>query len=198
MHIVAGEKFLCKNVHMSLKFVLLTMLNRESRSGYDLVRTFDTAVGYFWNASHQQVYRELAALTDARLVKFRQVKQEDKPDKKIYSLTLSGQKALQQWLETPLKSQKSKDLLLVKLLNAGSENLTLFTDELERNIESSLELQATYLEIEKNHYSAKQRRSLQPDQIMIYVALRKGILSIEAHLSWLRETKKLLAKTFDA
>lgn len=182
---------------MSLKFVLLTMLNRESRTGYDLVRTFDTAVGYFWNASHQQVYRELASLTEARLVKFRQVKQEEKPDKKIYSLTSSGRNALQQWLETPLKPQKSKDLLLVKLLNARSENLTLFTDEIERNIERSEKLQATYLEIEKTHYSPKQRRTLPHDQIMIYAALRKGILSIEAHLSWLREIKTLLGRSFE-
>ncbi len=181
---------------MSLKFVLLTLLDREPRTGYDLVRTFDTAVGYFWNASHQQVYRELGALADARLVKFKQIEQEDKPDKKVYSLSSSGQKALRLWLENPLKAQKNKDLLLVKLLNANSTNLSLMREELQRNIHDSEILQATYLEIEQRFYSARQLRSLPDNQVMIYAALRKGILSIEAHLAWLKEVDKLLGKTF--
>lgn len=182
---------------MSLKFVLLTLLEREPRTGYDLVRTFDTAVGYFWNASHQQVYRELAALSEARLLKFKQIKQDDKPDKKIYSLSSSGKSALQHWLENPLKAGKTKDLLLVKLLNANSDNVELMQRELTGNIARSKELQAIYHSIEKQYYSTRQLKQLPDSEIMTYAALRKGILSIDAHLVWLNEVEKLIARTFD-
>jgi len=181
---------------MSLKFVLLTLLDREPGTGYDLVRTFDSAVGYFWNASHQQVYRELGTLSDAGLVKFKLVEQEDKPDRKIYSLNADGKKALQNWLENPIKEHKIKDLLLVKLVNTNKRNAVFMLEELERNALASKKIAGTYLEIEKMYYSAKQLRSLPDDQVMIYAALRKGILGMNAHLAWLDEVQKLIRKTF--
>lgn len=181
---------------MSLKYVLLTLLERESRTGYDLVRTFDSAVGYFWNASHQQVYRELGALSDAKLLKFKQIKQDDKPDKKIYSLSGTGKTALHDWLENPLKAGKTKDLLLVKLMNANSDNTSQMQRELRANKQRSAEMQATYHAIEQQYYSPNQLKSLPDDQVMIYAALRKGILSINAHLAWLDEVETLMNKAF--
>jgi len=177
---------------MSLKFVLLTLLDIEPRSGYDLVRTFDSAVGYFWNASHQQVYRELGNMCDAKLLKFKEIKQDHKPDKKIYSVSNTGRRELQKWLSNPIKEHKNKDLLLVKLLNANKDTAELMLEELERNTEASRNIQQTYLGIEKMYYSPKQRRVLKDDQVMIYAALRKGILYIDAHLAWLEETKGLI------
>ena len=180
---------------MSLKFVLLTLLDIEPRTGYDLVRTFDTAVGYFWNASHQQVYRELGSMCDAKLLKFKEIQQDHKPDKKIYSLSKTGKTELQNWLTNPIKQQKNKDLLLVKLLNTNADNVHLMLEELERNTQASRTTLETFLGIEKMYYSAKQRRLMEVDQVMIYAALRKGILYIESHLLWLDEVKGLIKKT---
>ncbi len=182
---------------MSLKYVLLTLLEREPRTGYDLVRTFESAVGYFWNASHQQVYRELAGLSESGLLRYKQIKQDDKPDKKIYSLSSTGKSALQDWLENPLKPGKTKDLLLVKLLNANSDNLELMQRELTGNMTRSKELQAIYHSIEKQYYSPVQLKQLPDSEIMTYAALRKGILSIDAHLVWLNEVERLIADTFE-
>jgi len=183
-------------MRMSLKFVLLTLLNKEPASGYDLVRTFDSAVGYFWNASHQQVYRELGVLSDAKLVRFKQVKQVDKPDKKIYSISATGKRALHDWLEDPLKKQKTKDLLLVKLLSTTDENAALMQAELKRLVANSQQLQATYQDIESTYYTPTLLRAVPDDGIMVYAALRKGILSIEAHLTWLEEVQMLITNRF--
>ena len=46
---------------MSLAHAVLTSLIEKSSSGYDLARRFDKSIGYFWHATHQQIYRELAA-----------------------------------------------------------------------------------------------------------------------------------------
>ena len=41
---------------MSLKHAILTLLESQPGSGYDLVKRFKDGLGYFWNAKHQQVY----------------------------------------------------------------------------------------------------------------------------------------------
>ena len=53
---------------MSLKHAMLVSLAERPASGYDLVRRFDRSVGYFWRASHQQIYRELPKLEAAEWV----------------------------------------------------------------------------------------------------------------------------------
>ena len=177
---------------MSLKYVLLTLLHRKQQTGYEIVRSFDSAIGYFWNASHQQVYRELGTLTDARLVRFRQIKQAEKPDKKIYTISAMGKKELQAWLETPVKAQVNKDLLLVKLLNTTEKNVSLMLDEINEGIRRSEQLSKVYNHIEEQYYSANQLRGLALEDKMLYVALRKGLHGVEAHMKWLCEVRLML------
>ena len=50
---------------MSLPHAVLTSLLEKSTSGYDLARRFDKSIGYFWHATHQQIYRELARMEGA-------------------------------------------------------------------------------------------------------------------------------------
>ncbi len=181
-------------MHMALKFVLLTLLDRERQTGYEIVKTFESAVGYFWSASHQQVYRELSKLTDENLVKFTSIKQGDKPDKKVYRITASGKQDLQQWLQAPVKASPGKDLLLVKLLNLRAENVAVLLEELDRAIKSAEERAAVYSGIKKTYYSKEQRASLALEDLALYLALKKGIGSVAAHIKWLRETRAEIAE----
>ena len=172
---------------MSLKFVVLTLINKKPQTGYEIVKTFDSAVGYFWHASHQQVYRELGQLADAQLVSFKVQQQEERPDKKIYRVTAQGRKALKLWLETPLKRAGVKDALLVKLLSTEWIGNTVLLGDIEREIQHSRSLLSTYKSIETRYYSAGQLAKLAASDRILYLALRKGILGIEAHLTWLSE-----------
>lgn len=176
-------------MHMALKFVLLTLLDRERRTGYEIVKTFDSAVGYFWSASHQQVYRELSKLTENELVRFTSVKQGDKPDKKVYRITTSGKRELHQWLHEPVKELPTKDLLLVKLMNLRQDNVPVILQQLDQAIEQSEERAGVYKGIEQMYYSPAVRESLALEDLALYLALRKGISSVTAHLKWLRETR---------
>ncbi|MFK7854668.1 MAG: PadR family transcriptional regulator [Granulosicoccus sp.] len=177
---------------MALKFVLLTLLNRSSQTGYEIVKTFDSAVGYFWNASHQQVYRELATLTESELVRFKLVAQKDKPDKKIYTISARGKKALLAWLEEPVKTQATKDLLLVKLLNTTPGNASLMLLEINYGIEESKQRLDIYRNIEQQHFTSADLQGMVLESRMLHLALRKGILSIEANLAWLHEARATL------
>src|SRR5690606_2138604 len=47
---------------MSIQHALLTSLLERPSSGYGLANRFDHSMGYFWHASHQQIYRELGRM----------------------------------------------------------------------------------------------------------------------------------------
>jgi len=42
---------------MPLDHALLVALSERPASGLELARRFDRSIGYFWHASHQQIYR---------------------------------------------------------------------------------------------------------------------------------------------
>ena len=50
---------------MSLAHAVLTSLLEKASSGYDLAQRFDKSIGYFWHATHQQIYRELGRMEAA-------------------------------------------------------------------------------------------------------------------------------------
>lgn len=187
---------LCNNMHMALKFVILTLLHREPQSGYQIVRSFDSAFGYFWSASHQQVYRELAGLSESGLVNAKLIKQLDKPDKKIYTISVGGVDSLETWLEAPVKPQATRDPLLVKLMNANLENYQSMIHELALKEKESIKLLTVYNGIESQYYSPAQRQKMPAADNVLYIALRKGILGLKAHLEWLNEAMDMLRDIF--
>ncbi len=184
-------------MHMALKYVLLTLLNRERSTGYEIVKSFESAVGYFWNASHQQVYRELSKLTDSELVKFAPVAQGDKPDKKVYRITTMGKRELRKWIDEPIAESPGKDLLLVKLLNLNTANADSLIMELDRIAELAVQRLEVYQSIEQMHYKPARVRKLALEELSLYLALRKGIMSVEMHLVWLDEARQSILKALD-
>ena len=47
---------------MALSHAIMTALLEEDLTGYDLAKKFDTSLGFFWQASHQQIYQDLKKL----------------------------------------------------------------------------------------------------------------------------------------
>jgi DNA-binding PadR family transcriptional regulator len=84
-------------------------------TGYELAKTFDASIGFFWKADHQQIYRELSRLRDKGHVQGREVVQTGKPNKLVYTLTAEGRAALKHWAARPSVPPSIKDDLLVRL-----------------------------------------------------------------------------------
>src|SRR5215510_7848804 len=99
---------------MSLRGAILGFLALEPTSGYTLKQRFDGSVGSFWSATQSQIYRELHALEADGLIAAEAVPGSGKPDRKVYSLTAPGQRALVQWLEEPLDPLFLRHPLLLK------------------------------------------------------------------------------------
>jgi PadR family transcriptional regulator, regulatory protein AphA len=178
---------------MALKHVILTVLHQGPATGYEIVKEFDDVMGYFWSASHQQVYRDLAQLTEAGLVRFTDVVQGHRPDKKVYELTEAGGEALRAWVDAPLKPPRVQDELLVKLLAGelvGSEALEKLLADQRRLHQERLD---TYRAIEKEHFSEAPLDQIPALHRLVYMTLRRGILGEEAWLAWADELETVIA-----
>jgi len=92
-------------------------VNYEDMSGYDLSKYFDQSLSFFWNAQISQIYRELGKLEEEGLVEVEVVHQEDKPDKKLHSITEEGYKELIEWINQFYveDERKIRDPLLIRV-----------------------------------------------------------------------------------
>ena len=87
---------------MALPHAILVSLCEQSGSGYELARRFDRSIGYFWAATHQQIYRTLRAMEDDGWVRVAAVAQHGRPDKREYTRVRRRRAELARWIAAPL------------------------------------------------------------------------------------------------
>lgn len=102
---------------MALAHAILAALLDCPSTGYELAKRFDGAVGLFWDASHQQIYRELAKLEASGYLTSEEIKQDIRLTKKRYFVSESGRKVLIDWIHIPCPTNPIKDNLLIKLFS---------------------------------------------------------------------------------
>jgi len=170
---------------MSLRHAILALLDVEPGSGYDLNTRFKRSVGFFWHASHQQVYKELHALLEAGLVECEEELQSGKPARKVYELTAEGERALDAWLAEEAAYLKIRDPLLVKVFAGKRLPPAALAAELARHRAQHEKTLATYRELDAMIAGLPPRRRARyvyPQQ-----TLRMGIHYEQAWLAWCAE-----------
>src|SRR5581483_6152682 len=100
---------------MALGDAILACLTERPMTGYELAKTFDSSIGFFWKTDHQQIYRELSRLRDRGHIQGREVVQTGKPNKLVYTLTSEGRAAFRHWAARPSTPASIKDDLLIRL-----------------------------------------------------------------------------------
>lgn len=99
---------------MSLPHALLTALIERPSSGSDLAARFDRSIGYFWNATHQQIYRELARLEATGLIESLP-EQSGRGRKRAYRILPPGRAELERWVSEGEAAPPLRDELMVRL-----------------------------------------------------------------------------------
>ena len=100
-----------------LRYLLLALLRRGPRHGYELKSAFEALLAGTWRLNVGQVYRELGKLETDGLVEPRVVEQELLPDRKVYRLTGRGRKDLDSWLSSPSEGLvRLRDDMFVKVI----------------------------------------------------------------------------------
>ncbi|MBF9001800.1 MULTISPECIES: PadR family transcriptional regulator [Vibrio] len=170
---------------MSLPHVILTVLSTRDATGYDITKEFSASIGYFWKASHQQVYRELNKMGQNGLVTCVLEPQEGKPDRKVYSITDAGRSALGEWFDQPTAHPTVRDEFSAKLMACAVQPSAPFRLQLADLIEESKKLVQHYHDIETAYYSNP--AELDTTQRLERLTLRRNLLVRQAWIAWAEE-----------
>jgi DNA-binding PadR family transcriptional regulator len=177
---------------MALSHAILTAMLEEDLSGYDLARRFQTSLGFFWAASHQQIYRELRKLAAAGLVSAREVAQTGRPDKIVYALTDDGRAELEAWIHSGGSRRAAKDDLFVKLYSVGHTDPAPILAELRARRAEHAERLALYERIRSRHYADPE--ALPTARRGIYLALDAGLRYERMFRDWCDDAIALLER----
>jgi DNA-binding PadR family transcriptional regulator len=175
---------------MSLGHAILVSLTNCPKSGYDLAKSFDGSVGFFWEATHQQIYRELSKLEEEGAIAAQPVAQEGRPAKKLYSLTEKGLQQLKVWLLRPCKPSPAKEELLLKVFAGYLVEPDAIAKEIKRHRQLHAERLAIYQGIEQQYFPDPQFCSKEGK--FHYLTLLSGIEFESGWIAWCDKALTLL------
>jgi PadR family transcriptional regulator, regulatory protein AphA len=99
-------------------YVILGMVSREPRSGYEIKSLVDNTTRFFWAASYGQIYPELKRLSEAGLVEGSDVPRGERK-RTMYAITVEGMEALKEWLREAPATFEMREEGLLKLFFSG-------------------------------------------------------------------------------
>ncbi|MGD9620219.1 MAG: PadR family transcriptional regulator [Mycolicibacterium sp.] len=176
---------------MPLQHAILVSLCEQSGSGYELTHRFDRSIGYFWVATHQQIYRTLRTMEDDGWVHGTEVAQHGRPDKKVYAVSDAGRRELARWIAAPLVGRgrsvtdsRTRDLA-VKIRGAAHGNIEALRIQVVSLRSERAELLDIYRGFEKRQFPDPD--AVSGTDLHQYLVLRGGIRAEESAIEWLDE-----------
>ncbi|AIY03846.1 MULTISPECIES: PadR family transcriptional regulator [Arthrobacter] len=103
---------------MSLTHALLTSLLEKPCTGAELARRFDKSLGHFWQATHQQIYRELGKMEGAGLIEAQELPTA-RGQQRQFQVRGEGRNELLLWCAQQSEPRPIRDELLVRLRAAA-------------------------------------------------------------------------------
>ncbi|MFD3696957.1 PadR family transcriptional regulator [Streptomyces sp. NPDC058646] len=173
---------------MALEHAILVSLLEKPGSGYELARRFDRSIGYFWTATHQQIYRVLKRMEGDGWVDVLEVAQQARPDKKEYSVAAAGRSALSAWLHEPIQPDSVRHELAVKIRGAAYDDPAALIREVERHHRAHADRLTHYLAGELRDFTGPDAPVAgDAGQELQHVVLRGGIAYERMQLAWLQD-----------
>src|SRR5689334_12844627 len=102
---------------MALEHALLVSLSERPGTGIELTRRFDRSIGFFWRATHQQIYRVLRRMEEDGWLSAGAG--ESRSTERCYTVTSTGRKELAAWIETPTAPAVMRSEVAVKMRGAS-------------------------------------------------------------------------------
>ncbi len=181
---------------MALPHAILVSLSEQSGSGYELAGRFDRSIGYFWAATHQQIYRTLKTMEDDGWVRVTPVVQQGRPDKKVYTVSDAGRAELARWIAKPLSGRgssvadsRTRDIA-IKVRGAGYGDVEAVRAQVAALRAERADLLDTYRGFEKRQFPDPS--GLSGGALHQYLVLRGGIRAEESAIDWLDEVATAL------
>lgn len=187
---------------VALPHAILVALCEQSGSGYELARRFDRSIGYFWAATHQQIYRTLRTMENDGWVLVTPVSQQGRPDKKVYTVSETGRGELARWIAEPLSGRgstvadnRTRDLA-VKVRGAEHGDIDALRAQVASLRSARAELLDNYRGFEKEQFPDPS--ALSGAALHQHLVLRGGIRAEESAIDWLDEVAAALERSSGA
>ena len=168
---------------MALEHALLVSLSERPGTGIELTRRFDRSIGFFWRATHQQIYKVLrrmeadgwleAAAGDARSTERR------------YTVTDAGQQVLSAWIATPTPGMAMRSEVAVKMRGASYGDRARLLDQLRDLVSEHRARQAHFEHLEREQFPDP--AALRGQRLDTWLVLRGGIKQEQFWIEWLTE-----------
>jgi DNA-binding PadR family transcriptional regulator len=170
---------------VALGDAILVCLTERPMTGYELAKTFDSSIGFFWKADHQQIYRELTKLRERGHVQGREVVQSGKPNKLVYTLTAEGKAALRHWAARPSAPPSIKDDMLVRLCALDAVDMEPMRADLMARLEYHRDRLTRYERVLIKRFPQGAQNLADTGKLM---ALRLGLRHERAVVEWCEES----------
>jgi DNA-binding PadR family transcriptional regulator len=167
---------------MSLAYAILTALLEKPSSGLELTRRFDHSIGYFWSATHQQIYRELGKLEGSGFIRALPAEAPSRGSRKEYEVLPAGRVELAGWTAASDPPRAARETLLLRMRAAAVVGTEGIEDELERHLCSHRERLDEFLRIEGLDFVTAEPGV---EQRLRHQVLRAGISLETAWVEWI-------------
>jgi len=168
---------------MALEHALLVSLSERPGTGIELTRRFDRSIGFFWRATHQQIYKVLrrmeadgwvsASAGDARSTERR------------YTVTGAGQGALSDWIASPTPAATLRSEVAVKMRGASYGDRDQLLAHLHGLVAEHRTRQAHFQQLEREQFPDP--AALAGQRLDTWLVLRGGIKQEQFWIEWLGE-----------
>lgn len=175
----------------SCRYALLGFLFNEPSSGYEIGQIMEQSTNHFWQESDASIYPMLKKLEDEKKVTSR-TERTGKRERTIFTITASGKKEFEEWMAQPVKIERSRSELLLKIFfgaTAPKEELIKLLHTHHKKLEDQL---LAFQKIE--HDIFPNIPDSHPHKLFWKMTLRNGILSARADLKWNNECLEILEK----
>ena len=173
---------------MSLPHALLTALLERSCSGSELASRFDRSIGFFWHATHQQIYRELARLESAGWVESLPAP-SGRGRKRVYRVLPAGRKELNRWAGESADPRPLREELMVRLRIEAIIGPTGVERDIERRLAQHREKLELYRSLEARDFAA---RPMSREAQVQHLILQAGIQMEALWVQWSQDALRVL------
>lgn len=116
----------------SFRYVVLGLLAQQPMSGYDVRRLLQSIRWLIGSPSAGSIYPTLRGLLQGDLVTVDVQLRQDRPHRKVYTITEAGRRELERWLERPAAPGTSMKGFVNRLILAGSQSRTTLMSDMHQ------------------------------------------------------------------
>lgn len=175
---------------MSLRILLLGLIEISPMPGYDLAKVFDGSMLFYWHATQTQIYNTLKEMESEGLVTGEVIHQTKTPSKKIFSITEQGKQAIADWLLEEPKLPGFKHDFLIKLSFASRLSDAEILAQLDM-YEAKLREKLTGLQSDRRQEFLTFSKH-QKELALWKLVFENGLMHYQSELAWVEKVRQLI------